>query len=289
VNSFSYDAFGNSVSSSATRYGFTGREADAETGLMYYRARFYDPVVGRFISEDPIGLAGGINLYGYVGNDPQNGTDPLGLYDIDVHYYLTYYIVRNHPCYTEKEARDIANANQGVDENPFTEPGPGNRESNSNYHGLHGNPHGPYLERHWPKNSARYAQRMGIYLHYLQDTFSHNGFTDSDIGHGYMGHWPDNTNTSPGKVMQMANATWDALNRFAMQRGFCSEPMTERMRITIAIFAKLPSGDNERAMFFNDITSDGKHPGWFGNWTETNPSYLYRKREALGVGPRKKQ
>jgi|GEM_PF-5959970 len=46
---------------------------------MYYRARFYDPQIGRFTSEDPIGLAGGINSYSYVGNSPNNLVDPLGL------------------------------------------------------------------------------------------------------------------------------------------------------------------------------------------------------------------
>ena len=47
--------------------------------MYYYRNRWYDPEIGRFISEDPIGFAGGdINLYGYVGNNPQNFIDPYG-------------------------------------------------------------------------------------------------------------------------------------------------------------------------------------------------------------------
>ncbi|HEV2147523.1 MAG TPA: RHS repeat-associated core domain-containing protein [Longimicrobiaceae bacterium] len=58
---------------------FTAREYDPETGLYYYRARYYDPALARFISEDPIGLEGGINPYAYAGNDPVNFTDPFGL------------------------------------------------------------------------------------------------------------------------------------------------------------------------------------------------------------------
>lgn len=55
------------------------RERDADTGLLYYRARWYDPQVGRFISDDPIGFQGGdINLYGYVVNNPLNFRDPTG-------------------------------------------------------------------------------------------------------------------------------------------------------------------------------------------------------------------
>lgn len=75
----SYDSFGNQTGTLATRYGFTGRERDDATGLMYYRARFYDPKVGRFTSEDPIGFGGGdINLYGYVRNRPNMFRDPSG-------------------------------------------------------------------------------------------------------------------------------------------------------------------------------------------------------------------
>lgn len=78
----SYDSFGNPTNANfPTRYQFTGREFDNFTGLQYSRARFYDPRLGRFMSEDPIGFSGGdINLYGYVWNDPLMFVDPLGLY-----------------------------------------------------------------------------------------------------------------------------------------------------------------------------------------------------------------
>ncbi len=79
VEALNYDSFGNNAGSARTRYTYTGRERDADTGLLYYRARFYDPQLGRFISEDPIGLHGGINSYAYVGNSPVNYVDPLGL------------------------------------------------------------------------------------------------------------------------------------------------------------------------------------------------------------------
>ncbi len=67
---------GNDDEGNAVEY--TGREND-ETGLLFYRARFYDPVLKRFVSEDPIGLRGGINTYAYVHGNPLSYTDPLGL------------------------------------------------------------------------------------------------------------------------------------------------------------------------------------------------------------------
>jgi RHS repeat-associated protein len=76
----SYDSFGNATNRSfATRYQFTGREFDESTGLYYYRARWYDPQIGRFISEDPIKFKGGINWFAYVKNNPVKFIDPLGL------------------------------------------------------------------------------------------------------------------------------------------------------------------------------------------------------------------
>ena len=82
VQTYEYDSFGNMKQHGhkvKQPYTFTGREYDSETGLYYYRARYYDPKIGRFISEDPIGFMGGINKYAYVGNNPVNWVDPLGL------------------------------------------------------------------------------------------------------------------------------------------------------------------------------------------------------------------
>jgi RHS repeat-associated protein len=64
-------------------FQYTGRENDG-TGLYYYRARYYDPETGRFISQDPIGFAGGINQYAYVGGNPISFVDPYGLNSIAV-------------------------------------------------------------------------------------------------------------------------------------------------------------------------------------------------------------
>jgi RHS repeat-associated protein len=84
VETGSYDSFGNSAGSGLTRYGYTGRERDPDTGIMYYRARWYDPQLGRFVSEDPIGFRGrDVNLYGYVKNSPLSYRDPSGLQRCD--------------------------------------------------------------------------------------------------------------------------------------------------------------------------------------------------------------
>ncbi len=78
---YDYKVFGEIDSQSGSvdsPYGFTGRRLDPDSGLMYYRARYYDPETGRFVSSDPIGYEGGINLYTYVDNNPVNLTDPSG-------------------------------------------------------------------------------------------------------------------------------------------------------------------------------------------------------------------
>ena len=61
-----------------TRLRLAGQQYDQATRLYFMRARYYDPALGRFLSEDPIGISGGLNLYAYAGNDPVNKADPAG-------------------------------------------------------------------------------------------------------------------------------------------------------------------------------------------------------------------
>lgn len=82
VSSYAYDAWGNRTLLSGTdlaTFGYTGHYYHKETDLVFTLFRIYDPELGRWLNRDPIGEAGGVNLYGYVSNNPINFVDPFGL------------------------------------------------------------------------------------------------------------------------------------------------------------------------------------------------------------------
>ena len=96
VNQYVYDAFGRVISQTQTisnPFKYVGRFGvmDDGNGMLFMRARYYDPAIGRFINKDPIGFDGGdINLYAYVANNPVNFIDPDGLIRPTIPGYWSY-------------------------------------------------------------------------------------------------------------------------------------------------------------------------------------------------------
>jgi RHS repeat-associated protein len=263
--SYEYDPFGRILKSVGdyarqNAFKFSTKYTDEETGLVYYGYRYYQPDTGKWIGRDPIAEEGGVNLSVFNSNDPVNKVDALGLYEIDMHYYLTYFLASQHHCLSKQEANDISNYDQGTDEREATWPGPGwfnipgdetdavvpggtislansyladkgltplnnndyqQQGQNIYYHALHPGAAEGQGNRHLWEEVMRKCdafKEFGQYLHYLQDTFAHSGYTSPKCGHGCEDqHLPDHTIVDPPKALRAAKATWKALNDFAQR------------------------------------------------------------------------
>ena len=209
-----------------------GQYADLETGLFDNGHRTYDPDSGRYLQPDPLGYPDGPDAYLYAGGDPVNRVDPQGLYGMEVHYYMTFFLAVS-AGHNVDDARRIATAAQYVDDNRLTRPLDGqtplrsifrNHQQLLRYHfplsGADGstlpefdtpdfnNNSSPQMANLW--NAAQYSSIsrdgrlvfLGEYLHTLADTYAHrdrnnqpiDAFTlGCGVGHGLNGHEPDRT------------------------------------------------------------------------------------------------
>jgi len=199
--------------------------------------------MGRWVSRDPIGEAGGVNLVAFVGNAPVSRSDGLGLYDKDVHYYLVYLLLRAK-CFTQQEADIVAGFSQGIDDNPSTEPILAAASTRARYH-FPGSTPSSATRRNDPGVRAQVRRasdacgcgpiqqdlksyKLGEALHAIADTFAHEGFTAwenttvnirtgsmrPNIGHADApdgGHSPDIPSNDVAKALQAAKTMYDLL------------------------------------------------------------------------------
>jgi RHS repeat-associated protein len=132
LHKISFGTLGNTDQASATlNLRLPGQYHDDETGLHYNYQRYYDAREqvngqpnrnhGRYLTPDPLGYPDGADPYLYVNHDPINKTDALGLYEEDVHYYMTYFLAIMAGLSPEK-AQIIALGAQYIDDNPYTRP-----------------------------------------------------------------------------------------------------------------------------------------------------------------------
>ncbi|MBI4659580.1 MAG: hypothetical protein HY735_12135 [Verrucomicrobia bacterium] len=242
-----YDPFGSLIGligpwADLNTYRFSSKEYDPKTGLYYYLRRFYDPNLQRWVTRDPLGEAGGINLYQFVGNDPVNNVDPWGLYETDFHYYTIYYLLRN-TGYSARESHWIAGYSQYVDDNPLTSPITNwrNPELLSRFHFAGSSPHQGVERndfgaqqllsvalRNYKAGAPGSLPRLGAALHRYADTWAHEGFTPwrhsmnrvtgswrPNIGHAdaaEIGAAPDRPYNDVARALSSAKSIYDLVS-----------------------------------------------------------------------------
>jgi len=182
---------------------FTGQRFEPETGLHYYKNRYYSSSQGRFISRDPIGYGDSFLLYQYCAGNPIDRTDPEGAWGIDVHCAKTYGWAAWDSGMTWEAALVIAYADQAVDDNWGTGVAPiigdlgrhmdttGGSDKGGGSQMVYWNRHREeatgYMKKAGRSHDVKYCKKaavaFGSGLHSRQDTSSHRPYP-------YGGGWP---------------------------------------------------------------------------------------------------
>ena len=183
VASYAYDPFGQLMKKSGTLdqpYSFSTKEAQSGTGQYYYGYRFYDSCSGKWTTRDPLGEAGGMNLYGAVQNDPVNWVDPNGLLTFNWHYIITA-SAAIESGYGLLESLRLARAVMAEDRNATDKTAPA-----ANIHAMSGILlSGQYQTQTEAISEAREIIQSGNFcsaLHAGQDLPGHNGESMANFG-----------------------------------------------------------------------------------------------------------
>jgi len=226
---------------------FTGHERDlgaTSSELDYMHARYHSPLLARFVSVDTVGgdpsSSQSWNRYSYTSGNPLRAVDPDGTYHRDVHYNLTKALALA-AGFDPNRALAIAAADQNTDQ--------GIRSSTTAVGLLHGSTkdyHFTTAERRAElrtrATSTKSDEKLGHYLHALQDSYSHAGY-DRVLGHVLDGTAPDVTSNDPEKASRMAKATFEALVGFRGEGALVQFAEVEEL---IQAYVSLPETEKEK-------------------------------------------
>jgi RHS repeat-associated protein len=276
-----------------------GQYFDAESNLHDNFHRTYNPATGRYLQADPLGYPDGPDTYLYASGDPINRVDPLGLYDIDVHYYMTFFLARVAGV-SSKQSAVIALAAQYVDDNPMTRPETKlNLTARQWYHfvlsgfGESSDVNTRFLDPKSAQLDALYepqnykflsacqrSQFFGEYLHTLADTFSHRDESNAPYGHK-IGH--SSANHDADETFNVRDFKHNELRTIAMEERVFNAIKTryQTQGLDSTGFPLEFSDIKDSLVQFNLIGKEAANSA--PKWQDVNSEPAYKNRRAIEV------
>jgi RHS repeat-associated protein len=230
VASYRYDAFGKLLKETGTfdqPFRFSTKRYDDQAGLYNFGYRYYNPAISRWMTRDPLGEAGGINLYGFVGNNPVNFVDPWGLWTLTGHRNLTERAAF-FAMFNKADRSRLIQANIKVDRlrNQLNNPAhymPGTRNEAEK---IIQNTFKKAVAYELAGNHEKAIDFLGSLLHTVQDKYAHHEQEAGWFEHlPLFGTDPDNPSLHPSQYNQALNASIYYLNKFMQKnnQGVCRE------------------------------------------------------------------